>query len=69
MSGIPHIADAVHRIKGVYLEVPGTRLTVEDASRLSGLEAATCVLVLTTLEQAGFLRRGTGGVFVRKETH
>jgi hypothetical protein len=68
MPGNLTIAEAVHRLKGVFLEVPGTRLTVGDAARLSGLEAAVCLDVLKALEDAGFLGQGPDGAFVRKDS-
>ncbi len=60
------ITDAVQRLKGVFLEVPGTRLTLGDASRLSGLDSVVCQDVLTALEDAGFLKRGRDGVYLRR---
>jgi hypothetical protein len=60
------IADAVERLRGVFLEVPGTRLSVSDASRLSGLERTTCGAVLSALEDAHFLMRTRNGLFTRR---
>ena len=68
--GMPNvIVEAVYRLKGVFLEVPGTRLTVADAAQLSGFEPAVCRAVLKALEDAGFLGQRPGGLFVRSETH
>jgi hypothetical protein len=58
------IADAVYRLKGLFLEVPGTRLSVSDASKLAGLDAATCEVILMAFVDARFLSR-TNGWFVR----
>jgi hypothetical protein len=60
------IPDAVDRIKGLFLDVPGTQLSVEDASRLTGLEPDTCLVILTALEDANFLARVRRGLYVRR---
>ena len=36
------IADAVECLKNVFSEIPGTQLSLDDASRLSGLEPEQC---------------------------
>jgi hypothetical protein len=46
------LAEALHRVKGVFLEVPGTQLSLVEASRLSGLEPDMCESVLLALEDA-----------------
>lgn len=66
MSTTPTIPTAVTRLKGVFLEIPGTRLSVDDASRLTGLERETCVAGLAALEDARFLARVRHGLFVRR---
>jgi len=60
--------DAVERLKGVFLEIPGTRLTVADASRLAGLDQALCHQALATLERARFLKRGRDGRYGQRAT-
>jgi len=60
------VVEAIERIKGVFLEVPGTQLSPADASRLSGLEKATCVAAFEELEDARFLSRTRNGLFVRR---
>lgn len=44
-------------ILGSYAEMPGLRLSVEQAARLFALTAATCREVLDALVQQGRLRR------------
>lgn len=66
MDAAPHVVEAVSRLKAVFLEIPGTRLTLTDASRLSGLERPLCELVLLALEDAGFLKRGPDGLYRRR---
>lgn len=46
--------EAVERLKGVFLEIPCTRLTVGDASRLAGVDHPLCQEVMTALEDARF---------------
>ncbi len=65
MNPAPRVIDAVHRMKGVFLEIPGTRLTLAQAARLSGLDSPLCKLALTALEHARFLKRGRDGLYTR----
>ena len=65
MDSGPRVAEAVQRLKGVFLEIPGTRLTVADASRLAGLDRPVCQLVLIALEDAHFLTRARDGLYLR----
>jgi DNA-binding IclR family transcriptional regulator len=62
----PRVVDAVQKLKGVFLEVPTTQLSLVDASRLSGLERNTTRLILEALEDARFLRRASNGLFIRR---
>jgi hypothetical protein len=41
--------ELVQRFQGMFLEVPGTRLSVEHAARLEGVEPAICRQVLESL--------------------
>jgi DNA-binding IclR family transcriptional regulator len=59
------IADTVARLKNMFLEHPGTRISPMDVARLSGVDTLTCDLILQTLEKAGFLRRRADGRFTR----
>jgi DNA-binding IclR family transcriptional regulator len=68
MEAVPRLGEAVQRLKGVFLEIPGTRLSVSDASRLSGLDRPTCNMVLMALENARFLKRGHDGLYQRGAT-
>jgi hypothetical protein len=56
------------RIKGMFVEMPGTESTVADAARLSGLDRSVCGANLDALLQAGFLVRRAGGPYVRCRT-
>jgi DNA-binding IclR family transcriptional regulator len=60
--------EAIERLKGVFLEIPGTRLTVAQASRLAGVERSQCHAVLVNLEDARFLKRGRDGLYQLRST-
>jgi hypothetical protein len=59
------ITDAVNRLKGVFLEVPGTKLKPAEAARLCGLEPPMCGVILNALKDSGFLSRRADGSFIR----
>lgn len=55
----------VARVRAEFIEMPGLRLTVAQATRLWGLEAAVCLAVIESLVRAKFLRwTVTGAVTV-----
>jgi hypothetical protein len=62
----PRVEEAVQRLKGVFLEIPDTHLSLVDASRMSGLERSTCRMILEALEDVRFLKREPNGLFVRR---
>ena len=51
------------RVMGEYLEMPGLRLTVVQASRLWGLDRIQTEILLADLVATGFLRRTGEGAF------
>jgi hypothetical protein len=53
------------RIRAEYLEMPGLRLTVEQARRLYGIDEATCRLVLDALVESEFLCVKPDGTYAR----
>ncbi len=57
--------DALRRIRGEYLEMPGLRLTTAQAQRLWNLDRRTCEELLGTLVSSRFLSRTRDGSFVR----
>ena len=61
----PFGAEAVDRVKGMFLEMPGTEWTIADAARLSGLDIAVCRAILEALHQTGFVSRRASGAFIR----
>ena len=63
-----HVSEAVDRLKGLFLEMPGMRLNVNDASRLAGLDDLLCQEVWTALEHARFLKQGRDGRYQQRAT-
>jgi hypothetical protein len=61
---MPHDA-MLKRIRAEYLEMPGLRLTLEQARRLCGVERALCQRVLDLLVDEKFLCVKSDGVYAR----
>jgi hypothetical protein len=61
------IQDVVRRVRGEYLEMPGLRLTPEQARRLWRLDESSCEAVLGALVDARFLARTRDGAFIRQD--
>ena len=59
------IDQALQRIQGEYVEMPGLRLTAAQAQRLWGLERDICHALLGALVDAKFLSETRDGAFVR----
>jgi len=55
----------LRRIWNEYMEMPGLRLTSQQAQRLWALDADTCRAVLESLVELKFLRRGREGRYFR----
>ena len=55
----------LQRIYGEFLEMPGLRLTCQQAQRLWGLDAATCQALLERLVETKFLCRTGHGMYAR----
>lgn len=53
------------RVYAEFLEMPGLRLTCQQAQRLWGLDNATCLKLLELLVDAKFLRRLGHGMYTR----
>jgi hypothetical protein len=67
-SGAPVLdgmAGLVMRVRSEFLEMPGLRLTVAQASRLWALDRLTSERVLECLATAGFLWKGRDGAYLR----
>ena len=61
------IQEVVHRIRGEFLEMPGLRLTLDQARRLWRLDETACDAVLGALVDAHFLARTRDGAFIRHD--
>jgi Fic family protein len=57
--------EALRRIRGEYLEMPGLRLTTAQAQRLWNLDRQTCEELLGSLVASRFLAKTRDGSFVR----
>jgi hypothetical protein len=58
------IQDLMRRVRGEFLEMPGHRLTIDQARRLWRLDEGACDVVLTKLVDSHFLARTRDGAFV-----
>jgi hypothetical protein len=61
------IQEILRRIRGEFLEMPGLRLTIQQARRLWRLDETACEAVLDALVDARFLARTRDGAFVRED--
>ncbi|MGE5359083.1 MAG: hypothetical protein ACM3NQ_08685 [Bacteroidales bacterium] len=59
------LRELLQRVRGEYLEMPGLRLTTEQAKRLWSLDLRTCRSILDTLVEAKFLARSRDGRYCR----
>ena len=59
------VDSSLDAILGGYAQMPGLRLTCEQACRLYELSDARCQGMFDALVDAGFLRRCADGVYVR----
>ena len=58
-------AQLIRRVRGEFLEMPGLRLTFQQAQRLWGLDEDACICLLDTLLDTGFLVRGEDQQYAR----
>ena len=61
------IQEVVRRIRGEFLEMPGLRLTEQQARRLWRLDETACEAVLAALVDARFLAKTRDGAFIRHD--
>ena len=59
------IQEVVRRIRGEFLEMPGLRLTEQEARRMWRLDETACEAVLGALVDARFLAKTRDGAFIR----
>ena len=55
------------RVRGEFNEMPGLQLTIAQAAKLFGMDAASCRRVIVALVEAAFLRWTPAGTVVRTE--
>jgi predicted transcriptional regulator of viral defense system len=59
------IAVLVERARSEFIEMPGLRLTSDEACRLWRLDRTTCRRILERLARSGFLSRTRRGAYLR----
>jgi hypothetical protein len=59
--------EVLRQVQCEFLEMPGLRLTAQQARRLWGLDAAACDALLAALVDANFLFKTRDGAFMRVE--
>ena len=64
-TSIMKVQSPVERIRGEFREMPGLQLTLTQAQRLFGLDAAACRHVIDALVEASFLRWTPSGTIVQ----
>ena len=62
------VQEVVRRIRGEFLEMPGLRLTPDQARRLWRLDEKACQAILGALVDARFLSKTRDGAFVRDDS-
>ena len=62
----PRVTVALERLKGLFLEIPDTRLSLTEAARLANLDTDLCHGILTALEDVRFLTRQHDGLYYRR---
>jgi hypothetical protein len=62
------VQEVVRRIRGEFLEMPGLRLTSDQARRLWRLDETACQAILGALVDARFLSKTRDGAFVRDDS-
>jgi hypothetical protein len=65
--GLQSLDELIVRVRSEYLEMPGLKLTITQASRLWGLDQSTCQALLGTLTNSRFLTRTRDGHYSRAE--
>ncbi len=60
------VEDAAELIRLEYAEMPGLKLTVDQARRLCNLSTELCERALCDLLEAGFLKRTRDRAYVRR---
>lgn len=59
------LINAVDRVSGDFVEMPGLELTLAQAARLWNIETGACEAAIDSLVRSGFLRWTARGTVVR----
>jgi hypothetical protein len=59
----------VARVRREYFEMPGLRVTLEQACRLWQVDVSTCEMLLVYLVRVGFLCRTDTGFYIAAVSH
>jgi hypothetical protein len=62
-----NMSERIRLVRSEYSEMPGLRLSRQQAERLWNLDSSSADVVLGTLEQAHFLRRTANDLYVRAD--
>ena len=57
----------IRRIEAEFHDMPGLVLSLKQASRFLGIDEAACARILTTLTEAGVLKRSPNEYYSRRE--
>jgi hypothetical protein len=63
MQAAPRISEAIVRVKSLFLELPGSKLTAVETAKLSGVDLEVCRHILEALADGRFLRRSRDETF------
>lgn len=66
MEATARVVVALGRLKGLFLELPDTRLSLAEASRVAGLDSDVCQSILAALEDVRFLKREPDGSYRKR---
>ena len=59
----------IQRVRAEFIEMPGLRLTLAEATRLWGLEPDACGRIIDALIDCEFLRWTSAGTVARADDH
>ena len=64
MRSVATPPETIQRVRAEFLEMPGLKLTVQQAQRLWGIDRLTCEAVIAELTESRFLLRTRDGAVV-----
>lgn len=66
MQATARVVVALERFKGLFLEIPDMKMSLAEATQISGLEAHLCRQLLNALVDVRFLTQGPDGAYRRR---